>query len=66
MSEPPAGAEANPHIMMLMHATAYEHLPANCSVCRAFDDWLDAVKGAQPIGSVEELLALEPEETEDK
>ena len=64
-AEPPAGATANPAVMMLMHSTAYDHLPANCSVCRAFDSWLEAMGGAVPINSVEDLMR-ESEGLEDK
>ena len=71
MVEVPAGAVQMPQVIMLMHPTAREHLPANCSICRAFDDWLEAMGGAMPINSVEELMkeidALpDPEGSEDK
>lgn len=61
-----AGALAIPGLIQLMHQTANAHLPANCSICRAFDDWLEAMGGAVPIENVEAFLAEVAKDEDDK
>lgn len=56
------GAVAIPGIMQIMHQTDRPHLPANCSICRAFDEWMDSIPGGVPVEDVDAFFGKLDEE----